>query len=386
LFGSGASASVVFPPLIAASCPQFPTINAPGVLCEDFETERNGIPNIQFNRLPVGVDPLDPLLVLGDPNDDILGFTMDSRPIANFGIAGTSCTADIPYNQSTCAGPVAVENDWHLHTAAAAENSDPNMNEGYQATPGSPSYAPDGGKAHSGSRSMHWGRHLYRLAGQETDTTRFRQVSAFVLETPINLGPSSGLEMWHMIQVPDDDSFGFTIPGTTFSGGQVQISLLGSDGLYEKWRPLDATFNGPNSLLQGQITICAFDPGDDLFPPLDETSCTGHAVWSDIGDIIGIDATCTTDTDGNDPVDLDCGEIRSCTGNAGGAPWPAPGGEDCTENGSVGTGVWARSAFDLSPFAGRRARIRWIGMMGGGWSFGISRSFLEGPGPGYYLW
>jgi len=37
-------------------------------------------------------------------------------------------------------------------------------------------------------------------------------------------------------------------------------------------------------------------------------------MWSDIGDIIGTDATCTVDTHGNDPVDKDCGEISSCSG------------------------------------------------------------------------
>jgi hypothetical protein len=43
--------------------------------------------------------------------------------------------------------------------------------------------------------------------------------------------------------------------------------------------------------------------------------------------------------------------------------------------------VWARSAFDLSAFAGRQVRLRWIAMMEGGWSFGTQRSALE-PDPG----
>src|SRR5262245_26605824 len=61
-----------FPPLIPASCPQFPALNGPGVLCEDFDTERNGVPGFQFTRLPIGVSATDPLRAIGDPNDDVL--------------------------------------------------------------------------------------------------------------------------------------------------------------------------------------------------------------------------------------------------------------------------------------------------------------------------
>ena len=69
-----------FPPLIPASCPQFPALNGPGVLCEDFDTNRNGVPGFQFTRLPIGVDPNDPLRALGDPNDDVLGYTQTTGP------------------------------------------------------------------------------------------------------------------------------------------------------------------------------------------------------------------------------------------------------------------------------------------------------------------
>ena len=33
-------------------------------------------------------------------------------------------------------------------------------------------------------------------------------------------------------------------------------------------------------------------------------------MWSDMGDIIGTDASCNVDTDGNDPDQLDCGEVN----------------------------------------------------------------------------
>ena len=101
--------------------------------------------------------------------------------------------------------------------------------------------------------------------------------------------------------------------------------------------------------------------------------CEHSPIWADLGDVNRTDATCHTDTDGNDPSHKDCGAISSCAGGPG-----------CTENGSIGTGVWARSSFDLSPYAGRQARLRWIGSMGGGWSFGISRSFAEPEPGGFY--
>jgi len=99
-------------------------------------------------------------------------------------------------------------------------------------------------------------------------------------------------------------------------------------------------------------------------PPANETMCNRSPMWADIGDMEGTDATCNVDTDGNDPAHRDCGDTSTR-------------GPSFIQNGSTGVGVWAKSAFSLSPFAGRIARLRWIGMEGGGWSFGISRSFLE---------
>jgi len=372
-------ASTVFPPLIAAACPQFPVIDAPGTLCEDFDTDRNATPGLQFTRLPAGLDPQDPLYALGDPNDDVLGYAQGTG-LVPAGTGGGLCTVFAVFNEPTCSSAVSEENDWHLHTAVASENIDPKMNEGYEPVAGSPSYAPDGGKAHSGLRSMHWGRHTNVFAGTRGDTLRFRQVAAFVLDPPVNLGETSTLEFWQIVRIPMSRPTG--IPEKLVAGGgQVHISLLGPDGRFEKWRPLTPSFNGYPYDLQSSTTLCEFDPDDDQAPPIDDETMCSRPVWNEMGDVLGDDATCVTDTDGNDAVTKDCGDIRSCAGNTGGDPWPAPGGEECTENGSTGQGVWARSVFDLSSFAGRRARLRWIGTMGGGWSFGTSRSFLE-PAPG----
>jgi len=360
---------LTLPPLIAPSCPNRPAINAPGVLCEDFDTDRNGVPGFQWSRLPLRAQPHDPLRPYGDPNDDVLGFTLGTLP----GYTGTSavtCAKDAAKGYATCV-PVAEENDWHLHSPAEGPG------DGYD--PDHPGRgAPDGGKAHGGTRSMHMGRHL-DASTTLSDTLRLRQVSAFVLDSQgdpslpgLAIGPGSTLEFWHMISVPDNENFGAGFwENLSFGGGQVQLSLLGAAGTFEAWRRLTPSLNGYDSFSRG-YSLCGFDPGDDQLAPADETMCDPAPLYSDKGDVFGTDASCTIDTDANDSAHKDCGDI-SCT--------PGPG---CTENGSVGVGVWTRSAFDLSPFAWRVARLRWIGMVNGGWSFGTDRSALEPASPPAY--
>jgi hypothetical protein len=79
-------------PRIPARCPQFPLINGPGVLCEDFDTERNGIPGFQFTRLPILLSPADLLLAIGDPNDDLLGYTQGTG-VSPAGTGGRACAS-----------------------------------------------------------------------------------------------------------------------------------------------------------------------------------------------------------------------------------------------------------------------------------------------------
>ena len=359
---------------IPAACPQFPTLNGPGVLCEDFDTNRNGTAGFQFTRLPISADPNDLLRANGDPNDDVLGFTQDSGTNPT-GTAGRVCSNGRGLGRLGCDGVVQEEGDWHLHSSFEGPGAayDPPGRTGIGA--------PDGGKAHSGVRSMHWGRHVNfdNPATGDGTTVRYRQIASFVMDSfgdpnipGLVLGPASNLQFWHMMKIQDAENTGPFLPsGGTFGGGQVQISLLGSNGKFEKWQPLNASFNGYPNLINSTISICQFDPGDDQLPPSDDTMCIGSsAMWADMGSIIGSDPSCTTDTVGVDSAHKDCGFITSCSGGA-----------NCTETGSTGTGVWARSAFKLGPFAGRVARLRWIGTQGGGWSFGITRSALE-PEPG----
>jgi hypothetical protein len=171
-------------------------------------------------------------------------------------------------------------------------------------------------------------------------------------------------------------------PGTTFGGGQLQLSLLGLGGgaKFEKWQRLTPSFNGYDSTIQGTVSLCAFDPGDDQQPPGDDTFCDNAQgpVMNDKGDIYGSDETCVIDTDNNDSAHRDCGAI-TCAYDPNNPTL-------CTMDSSFSStgGVWTRTAFSLSPFVGRVARLRWIGMMDGGWSFGNSRSAMEPAVPPAY--
>jgi len=169
--GSIAAQQLVFPPLIPPSCPNNPAINAPGVLCEDFDTDRNGVPGIQWTRIPPLLAPGDPLRAIGDPNDDILGYTQGGGESPR-GTAAVTSPHDAVLGYATCF-PVMEENDWHLHTNEAGEGP----GTGYASPP-----TAGGPKAHGGLRSLHMGRHL-SATSTLSDTIRFRQVSAFVLDS-----------------------------------------------------------------------------------------------------------------------------------------------------------------------------------------------------------
>ncbi|MGH9870830.1 MAG: thrombospondin type 3 repeat-containing protein [Candidatus Polarisedimenticolia bacterium] len=355
-------------PRIPANCPSIPA-SPVGTLCEDFDTNRNGVPGLQFSRLPISTTPGDILRANGDPDDDILGYTMDTGASPT-GTDGRICTDDNG-GFIGCQAPVYEENDWHLHSAFEYPGA------AYDVGGLGPGIgAPDGGKAHSGVRSLHMGRHL-SATSTLVDTLRLRQVSAFVLDSQgdpsipgVVPGPTSTLEFWQIISVPDEENFGSGFFCCSFGGGQVHVSLLGSDGRFERWQRLTPNFNGYDSRIQETISICGFDPGDDQIAPANETMCNFSPLYADKGDVFGTDTTCMTDTDNNDYQHKDCGDI-TCT--------PGPG---CTESSSTpGAGVWTRTAFDLSGFSGRVARLRWIGMVEGGWSFATQRSAME-PDPG----
>ena len=380
---SGDSDQITFPQ-IASNCGNgaglAPAHSASGVLCEDFDTDRNSNSTYDFTRRPTSVSQGQ---AQGDPGDDVLGTVLDGGPVPQ-GVSGQICSGDAAFGAAlaTCF-VVPGENDWHLHSPVEGCDDDDSYDLG--DTLFGTTCAPEGtGRAHSGLRSMHMGRHL-NATDTLWDTYRMRQTSAFVLDA-VHLGTASTLEFWQIIRVCDDLCVNAGDGGTT-AGGQIHIALLnGGTGNFDPWERISATQNGYGSLDQEIIVICEFDPGDDKLPPLNETMCGGSPQWSEQGDVFGSNTDCVTDTDGAANPNGDCGQTTNRTVD-GSCDWvtdPACGSflEPGAGAGGVGPGLWARTRFDLASFAGRTARLRWIFQGGGGWGFGESRSFLE-PEPGF---
>ena len=353
-----------------------PAHDRPGVVCEDFDTDRNGSGAIEWTRL-FPVSPVcDPLWVPGDPSDDILGNSAGGGSIP-FGVAGSICSRDAQFAEAqlTC-HVVPSDNDWHIHSPYEGCDTD----DSYDL--GDPQFdsrcAPDL-RAHSGFRSLHMGRHL-NATRSIYDTYRWRQTSAFVLD-PVTLGAGATLEFWQILRVCDDQCVSAGYGGTT-AGGQVQISVADpATGLFTPWQRLRAVENDYGSRDQEINTVCDFDPADDSLPPGNETMCGGQPQWSEQGDVYGNDLTCLHDTDGRANLNGDCGQTTNRTVDPGCSWVDDPDCGSFLEHGSVGTGVWARTRFDLSDYEARRVRLRMIFQSGGGWGFGESRSFLE-PEPG----
>jgi hypothetical protein len=283
--------------------------------------------------------------------------------------------------------PVPSENDWHVHSKYEGCDTDDSYDLG-QAGLDTSCIAGTDERAHSGFRSLHLGRHL-NATDTTWDTFRMRQTSAFVMD-PVALGTASSLEFWHIMRVPDDWILNIGA-GDTFAGGQVHISILNAGtGLYGLWEVMQAVQNPYRHQDDSSYTICEMDVGDDGPLAGAVTMCGGANApqWAEQGDVYGtnLDSTggtadCLIDSDAGTNPNGDCGEATNRTVDTS-CDWIA----DATcgsflELGNVGSGVWARTQFDLGPFAGRTARLRWAFEGGGGWSWGQSRSLLE-PAPG----
>lgn len=244
--------------------------------------------------------------------------------------------ASTPLGPPDCSQNV-LANDWHLHDPVSE-----------------PANAPDAGKAHSGTASLHMARHLSAIDLEQT-SYRFRQMSAFV-SPPLNLSllGDRALEFWHLVTMADDNAIGF-ISGEAGDLGFLQIRLDGDPdpGVddFGPWQRIDPNLNpydhGRDSLF---TSSCKFDPLDDLYDASgggvpNETTCPPQRGWSRQGDRDGTDAVNCTDADGNHV--FDCGSAVTT-------------GPGFTETGSIGSGVWVRTGVNLGAFAGNRVQMRWL--------------------------
>jgi hypothetical protein len=232
-----------------------------------------------------------------------------------------------------------VANDWHLHHPASE-----------------PANAPGGGRAHSGTGSLHMARHLSPTDWRPT-TYRFRQVSAFI-GPPVNLpiGGSPAVEWWHIVMMADDNSIGF-YSGEAGDLASVQVAIDQdadpAGDAFGPWHRLEPVLNPYDHARDHLFTSsCKFDPIDDFFEPPpgsglipNETICPRQRGWSNQGEELGSDADHCTDSNRNGVPD--CGSAQTT-------------GPGFTERGSVGSGVWVHTRVDLRPNEGLRIRLRWL--------------------------
>jgi hypothetical protein len=335
-----------------------------GILLENFETERDGFAGIRISNKPLGTP--------GAKNDTI-GYTVGTAAGGGGGGGGLSVLTavacggfNVPPLDPGC--QIDPDNDmgWHIHCPPETC-----QNSTLFVTP------TDGALAMSSPNSLHWGHHLDPLS-RSGDTTRFRQLAAFVTN-PINLVifPATGdlqLSFFHiadLITISDLNRFGRRAashgPPTgaarplqddeafDFVDVQIQVDTNPNPsaetwGYWEKLVPYENVYDHvPQvwSRFGPAITYCNLTPVDTgtAAPAprgVHETMCWPQGVWASCGW----------------PYD------QSTTLNC-----PGPG-----TPGGTGTGNWVQTKFDLSTFLGQRVRIRWIGQS---WEFNNAASSYQ---------
>jgi hypothetical protein len=335
-----------------------PNTSDDGVVFENFETERDGTAGIRIASKPIGTS--------GVLNDTI-GYTLGTGSGGLGKLKAVACGGfHVPPLDLGC--KIDPDNDmgWHIH---CPQGGCPNT--GLTVTP------VNGALAFSGTNSLHWGHHL-DPTDRSGDTTRFRQMAAFVTN-PINLAvfPGPGdlqLSFYHiadLITIGDLNQFGRRAashgPPTggargvadeeAFDYGDVQIQIdnnlnpNGSNwGFWNKLVPYQNVYDHvPQvwSRFGTAITYCNLTPSDTgASAPaprgVHETMCWPQGVWASCG------------------WPYDTSTTRGCAGP--GVP------------GATGDGNWVQTKFDLSPFLGQRVRIRWIGQS---WEFNNAASSYQ---------
>jgi subtilase family protein/thrombospondin type 3 repeat protein len=327
----------------------FPNTVDDGTVLENFDTERDGTQGISVADQPLGT----PTVL-----NDTLGFTV--RTGSGIGtIAAIACGGfNIPPADPGCI--IDPDNDmgWHIHCQAG--HPEFCTNTGKFVTP------PTGELAHSGHNSLHWGHH-WDSADRLKDTTKHRQVAAFTLN-PINLAlfPEAGdleLSFFHIASMISNNATNVGKP-EAFDYGDVHIRVdIDPDpepdpdnwGVWDKLVPFENVYDHHPQVWSRfaylSITYCQFTPTDaGTDPPnprgLHETMCWPLGVWSNCG------------WQWNRTTTMQC---------------PGPG-----EPGSVGTGNWVQTKFNLSNYLGQRVQIRWIAES---WEFNATASSYEESGP-----
>jgi len=198
--------------------------------------------------------------------------------------------------------------------------------------------ANDGGRAFGGTRSLYYG--VDRFDGRTTPSSALEAVRT---ADPINLGwdnVAPELSFKHQISFLDERTLNAEV-GHSVDRAVVMVQTADDvDDPTSYWIKVYPHRNLYDQKAADNFVNCIFDPTDDgsdeddFFDPTDPNRMFGPA------------STC-----GIDPVFAFLGSTS--TGGLGNAEGPAL-------SGSMGTGIWVESRFDLSRWRGQRIRLRFL--------------------------
>jgi len=289
--------------------------------------------------------------------NDTIGVWVGTAPGGLNVLAAVGCAGyTVPPEDPACEIDPDNDMDWHIHCLPGTLSTCPNLPQ--HQTP------VNDAQAKAGDNSLHWGYHL-DLANKLLDTTRFRQMAAF-MTNPINLTPLpiSGrnppdleLSFYHIAAMMDNNWYNLP-PGYANDYGDVQIQTdRNPNPGIDDWSPWDKLAPFQNvydhipylwSQFGGGLSYCDLTPTDTgTAPPaprgVHETMCYPSGIWSS------------------------CGNPRDQT-----STFQCPNADDQGRHGAPGSrspssgNLWVQTKFSLAGFLGQRVRIRWIAMA---WEF-----------------
>jgi hypothetical protein len=320
-----------------------------GTIFENFNTDRD--PNVPDGIISISNFPRGTEGIL----NDTIGYWMGTAQGGIESLAGIGCAGfHVPPQDNGCIIDPDNDMSWHVHRPPGTE---PLGTRSQDLTP-----ADSTGLAHSGTNSLHWGHHLDPLH-QLKDTTRFRQLAAFVTN-PINLTllPLEGdlqLSFYHIASMMSNNELNASKP-FAFDYGDVHVRTDSnpdptpvSGDLWGPWDKLVPYQNVYDHIAQvwsywgTSITYCQLTPTDtgSAAPAprgVHETMCWPDGIWSNCG------------------WQWDRTTTKQC---------PGPGNP-----GETGNGNWIQTKFDLANYLGQRIQIRWIASS---WEFDVTASSYE---------
>jgi hypothetical protein len=319
-----------------------------GLIFEDFDTERDGFPQIALSNLQRGTPGV---------QNDTIGVWVGTAPGGINTLAGIGCAGfNVPPADPECRIEPDNDMDWHIHCPAG---SCPN-GQGH-VTP-----TPEGPLAFSGQNSLHWGHH-FDTTSRSGDSVKFRQLAAFMTD-PINLTPVPGvgdleLSFYHVADQMDNNTYNLP-PGQANDYGDIHIQVFdanapggGQWGFWDRLQPYQNVYDHIAyiwSTFGTGTTYCLLTPtdtGTGGYAPrgVKETMCYPNGIWSHCGN------------SRDESTTWQCGDADD-QGHVG-------------ATGTTGPGLWMQSKFSLANYLGQTVRIRWIAQS---WEFDCcSSSYYE---------